>query len=356
MKKTCIILFSHANTTKKEQLLNESILTLKKLDLPIILISHAKIPLEIQDLVDYCLYEKNNFLIKETELFEESLPITEANYNTQYFFGGISTRCYVHKKTYGPAVINLYINGFNIAKYLGFEYSLLWEYDYKLNEITKEKISGFLDEVIQNDYDGFFIPCKIAGVPSITAIPSIFPVNKFIDYINHNIVTTPKEYIDVTNFEICEEWIYSFVKTLENPLKISFDDYFTTFSDLECNLISSGGDNPHFGGLNSGVFIDKNNKNNWIYSIFNDSNNTVTIDTELTYKDTLIFKLHNTYIPKSWYYSRIPENISNEILSSENYLDVCEKVYFNDTEETYQYQININNIDTISKSKVFFNL
>jgi hypothetical protein len=38
MKKTCIILFSHANTTKKEQLLNESILTLKKLDLPIILI------------------------------------------------------------------------------------------------------------------------------------------------------------------------------------------------------------------------------------------------------------------------------------------------------------------------------
>ena len=356
MKKTCIILFSHADTEKKEQLLTESILGLKELKLPIILISHSKIPPAVQDLVDYCLYEKNNLLLKETDLFEETLPITEANYNTQYFFGGISTRCYVDKKTYGPAVINLYINGFNIAKYLGFEYAILWEYDYRVNPITKEKILGFLDVVIQNNYDGFFIPCTIAGVPAITAIPSIFPIDKFISYIDHDIISTAKEYIDVTDFKICEEWIHSFFETLENPLKILFNEYFTTFSDLECNLVSSGGDNPHFGGLNSGVFINKNDKSSWIYSSFNDSNYEVRIDTKLTYKGLPILEQSKTYGPRCWYYYQVSEEISNEILNTENHLDVYEKVYFNGTEEIYQYKISINNIDSISKAKVFFYL
>ena len=51
-------------------ILKETILGLKSLNLPIILVSHAKISLGIQELVDYSLYEKNNLLIKETELLE----------------------------------------------------------------------------------------------------------------------------------------------------------------------------------------------------------------------------------------------------------------------------------------------
>ena len=89
MKKNCIVLFSHADTQEKEEILLESVLKLKKMDLPIILVSHSKIPLAIQDLVDYSLYEKNNLVLKENDFFNEYLPITEANYNTQYFFGGI---------------------------------------------------------------------------------------------------------------------------------------------------------------------------------------------------------------------------------------------------------------------------
>lgn len=354
--KTCIVLFSHADTQSKETILNKTLVSLKKLNLPIILVSHTPVSIENQKKCDYVIFEKNNLLLKETDLFEEKLPITEANYNTQYFFGGVSTRCYVHKKTYGPAVINLYINGFNLAKYLGYGYAILWEYDYQLNDITKEKMLGFLDEVIQNNYDGFFVPCNIAGIPSITAVPSILPVDKFVNYIDHNIILTPREYIKVTNFEICEEWVHSFFETLENPLKISFNEYFTTFSDLGCNLVSSGGDNPHFGGLNSGVFINKDNKNSWIYSVFNDSNHNVTIDTVLRYEGLPLLERSETYVPNGWYYFPVPEEISNDILNTENYLDVYEKVYFDGTEEIYQYKISINNIDSISKAKVFFYL
>jgi len=352
--KTCVILFSHADTIKKENILKKTILGLKHLNLPIILVSHAKISLEIQELVDYSLFEKNNLLIKETDLFNEELPITENNYNTQYFFGGVSTRCYVHKKTYGPAVINLYINGFNIAKYLGFDYAILWEYDYHVNEKTKENLTNFLSQVIELEYDGFFIPCTIAGVKSVTAVPAIFPIDKFIDYINHDVIYTAKDYINVTNFEICEEWIYNFYKELNNPLTISYEEYFTIFSDLRCNLVSSGVDNPHFGTLNSGVFICKNDMENWIFSVFNDSKSEITIYAEIKYNERIIFNLNQTFQRKGWYYIHLPKDISKEILNSDNELNVFEKVTIDGSDEIYEYNINKNNIVSISKGKLFF--
>jgi hypothetical protein len=105
--KTCIILFSHAESEKKQQILNRTLSSLKLLNLPIILVSHAPVSIDNQINSDYVIYDKNNLLITETEFFNEDIPLTEANFNTQYFFGGISTRCYLHKKTYTPAVINL---------------------------------------------------------------------------------------------------------------------------------------------------------------------------------------------------------------------------------------------------------
>ena len=354
IKKNCVVLFSHADTPEKEEILLGSVLKLKKLGIPIILVSHSKIPLDIQSLVDYSLYEKNNLVLKETDFFNEDLPITEANYNTQYFFSGISTRCYVHKKSYGPAVINLYINGFNIAKYLGFDYAILWEYDYQLNEISMERLSDFLSQVNETYHDGFFVPCRIAGVLCVTAVPAIIPVNKFVEYIGHNIIKTTKDYIDVTNFQVCEEWIHTFFETLENPLTLRFEEYFTTFPDLGCNLVSSGAGDAGFGGLNSGVFIHRDDKRKWIYSLFNDSSAEIDIRVVLKYQDSSILSIEKTFAPRCWYYINISEEISNRVLDFGEDLEVFEEVQYKDEKEVYEYKINRNNIDSVSKGKVFF--
>ena len=77
MKKTSIILLSHANTSEKENILHDCILSLKKLELPIILVSHCSISERNQNLCDYSLYEKNNILFNETDFFDYELPITE---------------------------------------------------------------------------------------------------------------------------------------------------------------------------------------------------------------------------------------------------------------------------------------
>jgi hypothetical protein len=120
--------------------------------------------------------------------------------------------------------------------------------------------------------------------------------------------------------------------------------------------VSSGVDNPHFGTLNSGVFICKDNKEKWIFSIFNDSKSDITIQFEIKYTEKLICSLNQTFPRKGWYYINLPNSISTEILNSDNELDVFEKVTIDGSEEIYEYKINKNNIDSISKSKVFFYL
>ena len=219
MNKTCILISSHANTIEKERILNNCILSLKHLNLPIILTSHSPISEENQKLCDYSLYEKNNYLFKETDFFEYELPITEANFNRQFFFGGISTRTYVQKKSYQASALNLLINGTNLANSLGFEYGLLWEFDFILNGKTTKNILNLLDDFKINNHDCFYIPCKISGIRSVYSIPQIFPIKKLLEY-NSKIITNPKEFIDITKFQICEEWLYNFYKTLKSMIKL----------------------------------------------------------------------------------------------------------------------------------------
>jgi hypothetical protein len=352
--KTCIILFSHADTKSKEEILNKTLVSLEKLDLPIILVSHTPISVENQEKCDHVIFEKNNLLLKETDFFADDLPLTEANFNTQYFFGGISTRCYIHKKTYAASVVNLYINGFSLANHLGFDYGLLWEYDFGLDDKTSDVVKRILGEVIETPYDGFFVPCQISGINSIQAVPAIFPVKDFYDYIPKKVIQTPKEYMDSINMMLPEEWVYHFYKTLDNPKIYSFAEYYNLVNIELSNQVSSGVENPLFYGLNSGIFIDKNDKSNWICSVYNASPKMINYSYDLIFKGEKIDSYSETISPDFWRYNFIPKYISNEILNSDVFLEVHEHIRYDNYDETYEYKINKNNVDSISKGKVFF--
>jgi hypothetical protein len=352
--KTCIILFSHADTKSKEEILNKTLVSLEKLDLPIILVSHTPISVENQEKCDHVIFERNNLLLKETDFFADDLPLTEANFNTQYFFGGISTRCYIHKKTYAASVVNLYINGFSLANHLGFDYGLLWEYDFGLDDKTSNWVKRMLGEVIKTPYDGFFVHCQISGINSIQAVPAIFPIEKFYDYMPKKIIQTSKEYVTKINMMLSEEWIYHFYLTLTNPKTYSLDVYCGLVNIELNNQVSSGVENPLFYGLNSGIFIDKNDKANWVCSVYNASQKIINYSYNLTFNGQKIDSYSEIIYPTSWRYNFISKDISNEILNSDNFLEFREQIKYDDYDETYEYKINKNNVDSISKGKVFF--
>jgi len=352
---TCIIILAYANNKEKEKILNDCIISLKKLKLPIILVSHAPISDNNQQLCDYSLYEKNNSLFKETDFFDYELPITEANFNVQFFFGGISTRTYIQKKTYNASALNLLINGTNLANSLGFEHGLILEFDFILHDKSSDSILSLLEKMEKNNNDCFYIPCTISGINTTYSIPQILPIKKFVEY-NSKIITTPKDFIDITKFQICEEWLFNFYKTLPKPLSISYDEYPTYFPDMVDNLSSSGLSNPLFNGINSGVFIDKNDRTNWIFSIYNDTVFTINYTCNLLFDGNEIQTFTNEIHSKFWYYNYLPKNISEEIINSDKFLSVYEKISYNDIEEIYEYKIHKDNLDSISKAKVFFNL
>ena len=57
--------------------------------------------------------------------------------------------------------------------------------------------------------------------------------------------------------------------------------------------------------------------------------------------------------PTSWRYNFLSKDISNEILNSDEFLEVCEHVEYENHDETYEYKIHKNNVDSISKGKFF---
>lgn len=350
--KTCIILLSHADTEEKEEILYECILSIKKLHLPIILVSHAIISQRNQELCDYFLMDSNNVLYKDSDFFNYELPFDSEYPRYECDFGGIKTKKYLLKKNYQAAVINSITSGVNMANFLGYDYALLWEYDFILNEKSLKNILLLIDKVEIYNYDCVIIKCKIYNKLSVYSVPQIFPVKKLLDY-NSKIITTPKEYIDATKFYFCEQWLYQFYDKLNKKFEIDYNNYNFYFPDIQRNLSSSNNANPCFSQLVTGVFIDENDKTNWIYGICNKSNFIINYTCKIIFENIEVYFYSQPMIPNSWFYNKISKTIINEIFKSSKFLLVLEEISYNNNHETFEYKIDNYNFKTFSKINSF---
>ena len=111
------------NTTKEclERLRN----TIKGVN--IILTSHAPIPIELQELADYCIYDNNNILTKHTyysnmysnsSLHDVFINLKKENNNIYH----------------GPAVYTNYYNGVNLSYELGIKNTFFLNFDYHIKD------------------------------------------------------------------------------------------------------------------------------------------------------------------------------------------------------------------------------
>ena len=162
----------------------ECIEALKQTGRKIILTSHLPIPKELQELVDYCVYDKNNLLTKHT-----FYNYTWFDYNTWkvgLWLTGENNNVY-----HGPSVYTNYYNRAALAKNLGIKKIYFLNYDYVL------KNSTFIDDVslILNQKKAYVgIKEEQEGETVITYFLATEP--KF--YLNHfPLVQTPKEYDDL---------------------------------------------------------------------------------------------------------------------------------------------------------------
>jgi len=125
----------------------ECIESFKQTGRKIILTSHVPIPEELQELVDYCVYDKNNLLTKHD--FYHHCWVDYGHFKVNTILQGEDNDVY-----HGPAVYTNYYNAASLAKNLGFKKLYFINYDYILNNpefineisIKLNKKKAFVDE------------------------------------------------------------------------------------------------------------------------------------------------------------------------------------------------------------------
>jgi glycosyltransferase involved in cell wall biosynthesis len=128
------VLSSIVETTK------ECILALKETGRKIILTSHVPIPIELQELVDYCVYDKNNILTKHS--FYNTYNAYFDSYDVYINLRGNDNDVY-----HGPTVYTNYYNAASLAQHIGIKKLFYVNYDYILNDASYiDSISEILNK------------------------------------------------------------------------------------------------------------------------------------------------------------------------------------------------------------------
>jgi hypothetical protein len=362
-KDFCIVVFSHASTNEREETLFKSLTSIKKLNLKVILASHISVSERNQNLCDYFIKDDNNLIINESDIFNNPVSIEGDLFNTTDYFGGLRLETYIYKKSYQAGVFNLYISAFKLAKQIGFKNAILWEYDYELGDQSVDFFNKNIDLMIKDNLQSISFQSTITifnsdviqfEIDCCYAIPVFFNLDKFLSIAPDKFIENCKDYNEISKLMIMEQWVKSNIINNCNPrLEYSLTDYKKHLPDTLVGQVHSQGSNYLFLGLRSGVyFSDKScitvynntsrNKLKINLSIFNNSNNDV------------LFQENINIFQDGWRYNNLSDNIFN-IFSTESGCRVVEVVTDIDTNQidTFEYVINKNNIDFVSKLKKY---
>ena len=164
----------------------ECIESYKQTGRKIILTSHVPIPLELQELVDYCIFDKNNLLTKHD--FYYHCWVDYGHFKVNTILQGEDNDIY-----HGPAVYTNYYNAASLAKNLGIKKLYFTNYDYILSNpefindisIKLNKKKAFVDE---REYP--------EGIVSSTFFMGI---QTDLFFNTHEFISTSQEYDNLKN-------------------------------------------------------------------------------------------------------------------------------------------------------------
>jgi hypothetical protein len=214
-KDFCIVVFSHASTDEREEILFKSLTSIKKLNLKVILASHISVSERNQNLCDYFIKDDNNLIVNESDIFINPVSIEGDLFNTIDYFGGIRLETYIYKKSYQAGVFNLYISAFKLAKQIGFKNVILWEYDYELGDQSVDFFNKNMDLMIKDNLESISFQSTItifnnnviqSQIDCCYAIPVFFNLDKFLSIAPDKFIESGKEYTKISeNYAIDNE-------------------------------------------------------------------------------------------------------------------------------------------------------
>jgi hypothetical protein len=362
-KDFCVIVFSHANNKEREAILFDSLTSIKKLNLKVILASHITVSERNQDLCDYFIKDDNNLIVSESDIINNPFEIVDNLYNTTDFFGGYKFETSIYKKSYQAGVFNLYISAFHLAKQIGFKNALLWEYDYVLGDNSVDFIKNNMNRMIENNLESisfqsiikiFNSDIVLSEIDCCYAIPVFFNLDRFVLNIPNKFIETGKEYTEISRLMIMEQWIKKNIINNCNPrFEYGHHQYSNYLPDTIVGQVHSQSSDYLLLGLRSGIYF---NEESACVSFNNISDNllnsTVTIYDNLN--SNILFNTKVTLYSRFWSYNILSKDIFNLMKTDEGckVIEIVEDVKSGKV-DTFEYIINKDNVNFVSKLKKY---
>ena len=200
-EKGLVVILSHADTPDKIELLIECVSSIKKQEYDILISSHIEISKEVNDMVDYVVYDKENPLI----MYDEYTNTPSIVYVWMSLTG--YEQSYPIKFNHAYAVLKLIQNGSSIADMNGYRNVHFLNYDYVLND---KNILIKHNEIL-NNYDIVSYDWTNYGANHNNNISSgFFSVNNnnFISLIKN--IKSKEDYCNYGS-PVFEEFLYNYV-------------------------------------------------------------------------------------------------------------------------------------------------
>jgi len=323
MKKLFVI-GAYPNTKKKEEILKQEILSLKHLDYDIMIVSHYPVSEEIQSMVNFYFYDKNQKLTPQQN--------TNGDMLSPYFWAAQeSFYVKVFNQRHGlPICQNMY-NSFKFSEIQKYDFVFFLENDNIFSKEDTLKFDELLENMISNNKKCIFFKTPIhtqgdfrfrEGVNAFyeTQLFGVTP-----QYFNEifKLPINEKEWFEFGMGYTLEESFYLKLNIYEDNFLIIPDYSFNFFKESEINLIRSESfilevlyneSNPSSPIL----YCENNTKNNEIKKISIEINNIVE---------------NNEIRPSQWFYKKLSldgNELTITVFDEDGSIDFIKKVHLID--------------------------
>lgn len=317
------LITAYCDTEEKKDILRETIQKLKRFNADICISSHYPIDLDIQNSVNYIIYDKSNPVI-----YDGSKTIIRWRwYVTAYKMLNFTT------PDYSYAVINLWKNGLTFLKTQNYDKIYIINYDnYIKTELLFNKCSELLDE---NDLGILYLSTVNMSYNNIRNILiTLIPIKTTIidDFLSE---LTFEKYLGCPNAMLEQFFSLSVLPALENKIKIKNVEEQNFINDMNCGSKEQNNQFDTFERYNE-------DGTDW-YAIF------VGKNLELGFVEILIYEITRR-IDKLEIILDREHHIINNI--DNRYCLICTSIKneeLNDVILNNQIEIKVNDKDVISK-------
>ena len=224
IEEECIILGTYPNIKDRVQWTKDTINSLKPLGRKIILVSHYPVDQDIQHMVDYYIYDKDN-------------PLTHHSYYTRFYndkpdyFAEININVLKNSNQSLTVLTNMF-NGAKAAKELGFKRFFYTTYDVALDPRDIDVVN----EAFKTDKKLYAATLPTPQGKGIQTNGIVFDTNFFLKEFDD--VRTPEEWNVVCKRRMCENYLEDYLSKV--IFSFNPNDVKVITNDKDTMLVHSG--------------------------------------------------------------------------------------------------------------------